>query len=522
MLNIDQISHPDTDRNYEYNFPTIDFKFQNTGAATAFLWQFVVDVIHAEIDPAPVLDFDIGIENNALRVKVTNYGWGTAHHCQINIDGVDEPELLNRLFADSVRQFSGPINSGETKTVFSFTKELANPDALEALVRELSDPNITFEHLATQDPWLVEKDLSSWDPRLLKLFIDEFFRGTDSKKRQDYVNRYHSWIKNDIKYFAERNPNLGKNLGKLNVSWSCEDDKGIKHKGSQHIWAKGYLTQKGFELVPLPPPIVNYSIAPSNITYISIVNPLRGPHELEYSFSRKIPLGDIERFHIMVGAPVSCHLLIQFKFFIDTRTVIESDVFDIHIQNTRKSRWHEKYTDCRMLMRNSEAPSRRYQTIPHRTIPEVSIIGPDYSMERWEKLSLFERYQAFVLYEADHYYNIGLEHLKQKRYEEALIACTQALHLSGDDIFRGYQNPARREVDRIDTLVYYHRGLALQNLERNEAALSSFHQAITSSHDTRDAQALYFRGKAFEALGNLAGARNAYEKARRRGYNEGG
>ena len=29
---------------YSFSFPTIDFKFQNTGSATAFLWKFIVDV----------------------------------------------------------------------------------------------------------------------------------------------------------------------------------------------------------------------------------------------------------------------------------------------------------------------------------------------------------------------------------------------------------------------------------------------------------------------------------------------
>ena len=54
-------------------FPIIDFKFQNRGSATAFLWKFTLRVINIEVDETPVLrhflkidpiDFAVGKEKD--------------------------------------------------------------------------------------------------------------------------------------------------------------------------------------------------------------------------------------------------------------------------------------------------------------------------------------------------------------------------------------------------------------------------------------------------------------------------
>jgi len=53
---INQISHLYFPQ-YRYRFPSIDFKFQNTGNATAFLWQFIISILSIEIDPTPIFEF---------------------------------------------------------------------------------------------------------------------------------------------------------------------------------------------------------------------------------------------------------------------------------------------------------------------------------------------------------------------------------------------------------------------------------------------------------------------------------
>src|SRR5438128_1741935 len=54
-----------------YGFPTVDFKFQNSGDATAFLWQFVIHVLAAEVDRIPELAFQATVEDAVLKVEVT-------------------------------------------------------------------------------------------------------------------------------------------------------------------------------------------------------------------------------------------------------------------------------------------------------------------------------------------------------------------------------------------------------------------------------------------------------------------
>src|SRR5437763_10303520 len=136
MLNIDHINEGDT---HNYSFPTIDFKFQNTGAATAFLWQFAISVLQAEIDVTPVLAFKSNVELGALQIIATNNGWGVAHSCQVQVDDwlpYCPPIILNRLFADSARQYRGTIESGENQIILCLTKELAISDQLKAISKE--------------------------------------------------------------------------------------------------------------------------------------------------------------------------------------------------------------------------------------------------------------------------------------------------------------------------------------------------------------------------------------------------
>ncbi len=59
MININHIGQKDE---YNYRFPTIDFKFQNTGTATAFLWQFEIDVFRIDVNLTPVIKLSCQIK----------------------------------------------------------------------------------------------------------------------------------------------------------------------------------------------------------------------------------------------------------------------------------------------------------------------------------------------------------------------------------------------------------------------------------------------------------------------------
>lgn len=137
MIDIDQIAQqePPNAFIYNYRFPAIDFKFQNTGTATAVLWQFIIKVIKAEIDILPTFDFRMNVKDNALQIAAVNNGWGNAHDCLIQID---EP-TLNRLFPENERQFRGAIQSGKEQQILTLTKGLAQQDNFEALRKEFND-----------------------------------------------------------------------------------------------------------------------------------------------------------------------------------------------------------------------------------------------------------------------------------------------------------------------------------------------------------------------------------------------
>jgi hypothetical protein len=279
MITIDRIKQGD---GYWYHFPTIDFKFQNRGRAAAFVWQFAIEVIHAEINKMPILNFSSYVKSDTLLIHVTNSGWGDAYDCHIQLE---EP-ILNLLFPESARQYRGAIPSGEKQDIFQFSIVAADARQFEIVKGQ-------FEDLP-----------SCWR-------------------------------------FSE---NRGLSLNAMDASWQCKDSQ---YKGKEQISTRGNinLTELGFEESLMF--LTQYSISYSDATYGAIIDPSRGPYERKYPISRKIPPGDVERFHIMVGSPMSCYLQVRFKFFIDQTRIIESEMFDINIWNPRNSQWHLQYTDCK-------------------------------------------------------------------------------------------------------------------------------------------------------------------------------
>ncbi len=301
MFNINQIQQTGNSwapTIYNYRFPTIDFNFQNTGKATASLWQFAISVLEAKIDQTPVLNFEAAIEGDKLGIIATNNGWGTAYDCQIQIK---EPHL-NRLFTDSELQYRGEIASGDRSKILSLSKKLSNSDRFEAMKKEFVD----VFHYSSTPPF--------------------------------------------------NNTIRGINLVPIDISWVCKDAKGDTYQEQEKIRTFDQdgdyvITENGFFKTRNPRAGGG---GYSDVTYSSIIDPLKGAHEYKYIFRRKIPPGDTERFHIMIGAPMSCRLRVKFEFFIDQTQVIESKEFDIEIWNPRNSHWHYPYRDGEELRRNIE------------------------------------------------------------------------------------------------------------------------------------------------------------------------
>jgi len=311
VINIDQINQTGHlyFPQYRYRFPSIDFKFQNTGNATAFLWQFIVSILSREIDPTPVFgfqDFKVDVEDDALQITATNSGWGSAYDCSFHLN---EP-ILNSLFKMSDRQYRGTIESGETRKIFRLCYSQLTPDQIE-LIEQKSDI-ITFFPLdpVTQIPY------------------PETIRGIE--------------------------------LRNIKCNWKCCDKIGNFYEEETQIWDWLHdfvLTSDGFRKIRGPKSGAGF---PSEVTYSAIIDPTKGIHDQVYPISRKIPPGNIERFHILIGSPASCHLLIKFKFLVDMNQVIESGPFDIKIWNPRNSAWYYVYKDGEELRRDIE--KGEYQT----------------------------------------------------------------------------------------------------------------------------------------------------------------
>jgi hypothetical protein len=303
MISIDQIKQREYLSKYPFNylFPTIAFKFQNTGTATALLWQFAVNVLYAEIDPTPMLDFEADIKDNELRIEATNNGWGTAYDCLLQIDETS----LNQLLVPSEKEYKGTVLSGKKQTVFYLTKDSFD----------------TYQY----------KKIGKKFRALTRVSLIERLRG--------------------IK------PVSGIKLEDLYVTWSHRDEKGKKNSGKQEVYnwtGKVFiLTQNGFQALQQPH---RGGGAPSDVTFSVILDSLEAPYEQLYPVTRQVPSGGIEHFHIMIGAPKSCHLRIRFKFFfdnasIDDNKVVQSSEFDVELWNPRSSEWHYFYKDKEELKR---------------------------------------------------------------------------------------------------------------------------------------------------------------------------
>jgi hypothetical protein len=295
-INIDRIARGES----LYQFPTIDFKFQNTGRATAFLWRFAVLILDVEIDRKPALRFYTKAGAGTLQVWADNRGWGDAIDCTVQVG----ERFLDGFFEESLRQFRGDIGSGEVRELLVF------------------DPRVKHELFVGFMQALAERQVQ---------LVRETSRDGAVGFRQ-----------------LEPRPLVGAKLGSLKAEWGCttvagdqvtgEAEFGMESAGSQLA-----LTPLGFTEFHEETPVPRGTF--SEVTYITIIEPEQHAGERLYPMARHVPPGDVERFHIMIGATMSCRLTLRFKFYVDRDVQIVSDEFDVHIWNPRGSGWHADYQD---------------------------------------------------------------------------------------------------------------------------------------------------------------------------------
>ncbi|MDL2277210.1 hypothetical protein LJC57_01330 [Parabacteroides sp. OttesenSCG-928-G07] len=178
MIRIDKIYE-------DLGCPVIDFKFQNTGDATAFLWKFVIDFIEIEIDPEPVLSFDYVVNSqkrtNELFVFAANDGHGDAKDCKIEITNA----YLLPYFTEEERSFTGIIKSGESIPVLKLKG--SNLAKMESDVPfETLDLKLDYADIKGKQYSSTQKKTTS------SLYEDLYISQNGFEKRSKYTGGLHS------------------------------------------------------------------------------------------------------------------------------------------------------------------------------------------------------------------------------------------------------------------------------------------------------------------------------------------
>lgn len=284
-----------------YDFPTVDFKFQNSGTVTAFVRNFDILVEAVSLDTTPALAFTLDCAKGTMIVKAENSGWGPAKGCTISLKG----NVIDLLIGPEKRKWSGTIPSGATVDVFTLTKQDVDVSRIRDLKRAARGP-------------------ISWNSAREEY---DFPVATLSPRNNLIVPTTIDWSGSD---------NTGERVGK-------------KKCNAFHLYGWVVVSERGFELEMAPP--ISACMAPSSHTYIAFLDPDSGPGIKSYPISRAIPAGGVERFHIMLGASKSCMATVRFKFLVNKMDEVASDVFDVHIWSPIGSPWQYEYSDGDFLAR---------------------------------------------------------------------------------------------------------------------------------------------------------------------------
>jgi tetratricopeptide (TPR) repeat protein len=173
----------------------------------------------------------------------------------------------------------------------------------------------------------------------------------------------------------------------------------------------------------------------------------------------------------MIGAPVSCHLLVQFQFFIDKATVIESETFEIHIHNMSGS-IPARYIDGQKLARSRSEPDESERSWEPE---DLRLFNPRRSGRRGY-LSLFDYVQAWpsFLTEESYYYEKGSIYFRERQYKEAIVAFEQVISLESD-----------KPSPQYWTNACYYKGVSFYQLQRYEEALTEFRRVQSADYSDK-------------------------------------
>ncbi|MBI4451384.1 putative DNA binding domain-containing protein [Candidatus Woesearchaeota archaeon] len=323
-------------------FPTIDFKLRNAGDGTAVLHRLCLDILEASVDQTPVLSFSKKLDSGSLELVVNNHGWGDAKDCKILFN---EP-TLDRLY--STTAVDGTIPSGGTASCV-LKVDKADRKALLTLPMQ---PLVLAPH--------------------------------DKDHYRDYSpTEQHDWMPEQ----SRSEPFKGVLLEDIAVQWQCNAG-GQAFTGIDRIYpGKAAITRDGFVIAACKGPRPACGMA-SGATYVTGITLQPEPQTLEYPISRKIPPGDADRFHVLVGAPQSCRLKVRFRIKVDHAYEVCSDAFELHLWNPHNWALHECYNDGEELRNRRQGVQREIQEAEgcQREIQAVRGRLSNYYAERLSQL----------------------------------------------------------------------------------------------------------------------------------------
>lgn len=281
-----------------------------------------------------------------------NNGWGVAKNCEIVIA---EP-TLNYFFTEEQRKFKGNITDGERKVIISLTdttldagkfKEV-HSRLIKAAWKEVEGelPKYLAWNRKYKSTQKLERDFEAYKKSEKARFLNQWICSDPWNSR--------SFKRSDVIAGNEDIDSLRIPIESPQVKWSCHDAHGNVKEGEDTAFTafeEIFLTAKGIRSVYVDPP--RLCARDSDTTYCTVLDPSLGPHTRDYAISREIRPGDVERFHILVGACKSSKLRLRFIFSIDKHRKITSDEFHIEIWNPRDSRLRYDYVDGEELERQA-------------------------------------------------------------------------------------------------------------------------------------------------------------------------
>lgn len=267
----------------------IDFKLSNNGRATAFLWKVSIDLLRAEIDQTPVVEFNYRTDRSKMTISMKNNGWGPAD-CDISISN----EYLARLFGTDVLRFRGVVASNESKEI--------------------------------------DLDLKQGDHRQMAA-VEKLMRSREQEQQSATGPKVKITI-------MRVNDNA---LGAVMASGECYSANRTKLSINQAVLAPPNVVLTAISHGEFASryefPI--YMLVPSEPTFVAVLDPTLVPSSKTYSLSRKIPPGDVERFYITLAASRSAQVWVRFRFFIDESTVLVTQAFSVKLWCPRDCMLHE-------------------------------------------------------------------------------------------------------------------------------------------------------------------------------------